>query len=75
MLEDGQQVGEDLARMLFVAQGVDDRYGRVSGQFGNLRVLEHPGDDAVDPARQVARYVRHGLACAQSDVGWPKVDR
>jgi len=67
VLEDGQQVGEDLARDVFVAQGVDDRYGRV--RRASSVIFECSNTAAMMQSTQRDRLRATsgtGLACAQS---------
>ena len=63
-LADGLHIGQRLAGVEQIAQGVDHRHGRPFGQPIDGLLPEHPGDDAVHPAVQVARHVLQRLAHA-----------
>ena len=61
---DGLHVGERLAGMIQVAQGVDHGHMRPLREFVHRVLGEDPRDDALGPAIQVAGDVLDGLALA-----------
>src|SRR5688572_27077467 len=67
-------VRQRLARVLEIAEPVDDRHRRVAGQAFHGRMRVHARGDPVDPAREVARDVGHRLARAQPDLVAGEID-
>ena len=66
VLADGEQIGEGLAGVLAVGEGIDDWDACVLGELFEDGVVEDAGDDAVDPALQVEGVVADGLALADA---------
>src|SRR5712692_5169001 len=73
-LPEREEIGHGLARMLEVGEGVDDGYGGVARQLLERPVGEDPRGDAVDPAREIASDVGHGLALAHADLLGGEID-
>ena len=63
-----EQVGEGLARMLGVGEGIDDRDRCGLRHLDQGVVREGAQDDGVDQARQVARHVGRALPPAEPDL-------
>ena len=70
-----QQVGQRLARMLEVAQGVDHRHGHRLGQLIHGGLGEGPCHERVHPAVERARDVVGALAATQAHIRVGQVDR
>ena len=64
MLLDGEHVGEGLAGVEHVAEGVDDGDSGVAGEVLDGLLGEGAGDDDVGPAIEIAGDVGDGLAAA-----------
>src|SRR4051812_42966859 len=64
VVADGLHIGEGLAGMIEVAQGVDDGDARPGGEPFDGSLEEDAGDDAVDPAIEIAGDVFEGFADA-----------
>ncbi len=73
-LPDGEEVRQSLARVVVIGQAVDDRHPRISGQFLDVAVGEHPRHDAVHVAGQHPGHVWHALPRSQLDLGWREVE-
>ncbi len=56
--------------MLLVVQPVDDRNGRVAGQFPHVLMLVRPVHDTIDVAAEHPRGVRDRLAAPDLEVVW-----
>jgi hypothetical protein len=65
MLDHGQQIGHDLARVRQVGQAVDHRDGGVSRQFLDLGMIVGADHDRVAHAAEHARGIGHRLAAAE----------
>src|SRR5256885_2059566 len=65
---EGDEVGQDLAGMGAVGQGVDDRLVRGRRKLQQVLVAAQPRDDAVDVPIEDSRRVADGLPDAQLDV-------
>ena len=74
-LANREQVGERLTRVGVVGETVDHRHRRVLGQFGHVRVVEHPAHHRVDVPREHASGVLHRLAVTELDVVRPEEQR
>jgi len=67
---DGLDVSEDLARVVEIAEGVDDRDTGPAGEFFDRVLGEDSGDDAVGPTVEVAGDIGEGLAVPdRADLG------
>jgi hypothetical protein len=69
---DGLYVGERLAGMVEVAEGIDDGYARPLGETIDSALEEDACDEAIDPAVEVAGDILEGLADA--DGAFEKTD-
>ena len=68
-------VGQRLARVFLVGEGVDDvEPGGSRGELLQQPLRERPDDHRVDPALQIARDIGHRLAAAQRGVGMERED-
>src|SRR5215813_12962673 len=67
-LPEREEVRHGLAGVFVVTQRVDHGHGSVPRQLHQGLVGEYAGGDAVNPAREVARHVGHGLALAHADL-------
>lgn len=65
MLDEGEDVGQHLARMVFVGQPVDDRHARVGGKALDDLLPEGADHDDVGHAGDDLRRVLDRLAAAQ----------
>ena len=65
---DGEQVGERLAGMVVVGEGVHHRHGRRFGELLDVAVRERADDDRVAVRRQRARRVGDRLAAAELEL-------
>jgi hypothetical protein len=65
VLADGHEIRQPLAGVVEVAQAVDHRHRAELGQLDQGLVIEHPGDDGVTPAGQVAGEILHRLPLAE----------
>jgi len=65
MLAHGEQIGHDLAGMVFVGQGIDHGNGAVSGQLFQLVVAKRAHDEAVGVAGEHAGGIADGLVAAE----------
>lgn len=61
---DGLDVGENLAGVVEIAEGVDDGDAGPAGEFLDGVLGEDAGDDAVGPAVEVAGDIGEGFAVA-----------
>jgi len=68
-------VGECLARMEFIRERVDDRNVRVSRQIFENFLLVDAGNDALDPAVEIAGDIGDGFACAEAGLGLGVVEK
>jgi hypothetical protein len=75
MLDEGEDVGEDLAGVVFVGQAVDHRHPRVAGEALDDLLLEGADHDDVAHARDHLRRVLHRLAAPELRVARIEVDR
>ena len=73
IFDDSGQVGQDLARMFPVGQGIDHRHGGIFGQFPEAAVGMDPGHDAVHIAGQDPGHIGHRLPDAQAHLLRPQV--
>ena len=64
-LPQGEVIGERLAGMLEIAQGIDDGNGCMLRHFCHGRVGESSQDDHVNPSLQIVGDVAHALARVQ----------
>ena len=62
---EGEEIGERLTGMKFVRERVDDRNAGIGGHFFEDSLLVHAGDDAMNPAVEVARDIGDGFASAE----------
>ena len=67
MFSERQQIGQSLARMLVVGEGVDNRDAGLGREFRDDRVIERAGHNGVDPALEVVGDVGDALPNAQAD--------
>ena len=74
-LVDGDQIGDSLAGVLLVGEGVDDGDRRGVGEVDERLLRVGAGDDAVDVAAEHARDVGHRLALAEADFALAEIDR
>jgi hypothetical protein len=58
-----------------IREPIDHRDARNSSEFLDQRVAEGPRDDAVDPAREVARDILRRFSGSDPDLFRPKQDR
>ena len=65
LLFEGHDVGQRLARVMFVGQGVDDRDGGVVSKLVDSGLLEGPDHQGREIARQDASRVGNRLAAAE----------
>ena len=73
-LVQGEQVGQNLARVLEVGEGVDDRHAGMLRQADHVGVQEDARDDGVGVAAEDTRGVDHALTLAEPDFGRRQVD-
>ena len=66
VLLQSKHVGHGLAGMLYLAERVDHRNGRVHRHRGHRLMGERAQHDAVDPAFQIVGHVAEALASAQT---------
>src|SRR5580658_939974 len=71
---EGEEIGERLAGMKFIREGVDYRNAGVGGHFLKDFLLVDAGDDAVDPAIEIARDVSDRFAGAERGGGLSVVE-
>ena len=69
MLRDGLEIGEDLARVEFVGQGVHHRMGGVLGHFLNTVLAEGAPHHTIGHTIKHARRVGHRFATPQLGTG------
>ena len=74
-LPDGEQVGQDLAGVLDLGQGVDDRNAGEPGQLAEVGVMTQPGHHQMHVTFEDAGRVRHRLAHAYLNVLLAERDR
>jgi len=74
-LVQGQQVGQDLTRVLAVTERVDDWYRCVFGESGDVGVQKDTGHDGINVPTQHTCRVDHALALAKLDFGRRQIDR
>ena len=65
MLVEREDVGEHLARVIFVGQAVDDRHARILGETLDDLLAERADHDDVDHARDDLRRVLDRLAASE----------
>jgi hypothetical protein len=75
MLDEGEDVGQDLAGVVFVGQAVDHRHARVGGEALDDRLLEGADHHDVAHARDHLRRILDRLAAPQLRVAGVEVDR
>jgi hypothetical protein len=75
MLDEGEDVGEDLAGMVFVGQAVDHRHPRVAGEALDDRLLIGADHDDVAHARDHLGGVLHRFAAPELRIAGIEVDR
>ena len=75
MFDVGVDVGEDLARVVFVGQAVDHRHARIGRKALDDVLLEGADHDDVAHARDHLRRIFHRLAAAELRVARVQVDR
>src|SRR3546814_934883 len=73
MLYKGEDIGQDLARVEFVGQAIDDGYPRMRCKAFDACLLEGADHDQVDHARYDARRVFDRLGAAQLRVASGKM--
>ena len=72
---EGQQIGQGLARVMVVGQGIDDGNARGVGELFERRLRERAYDDRGRVARQHARGVGKRLATTELQVVRAQHDR
>ena len=75
MLDEGEDVAEDLAGMVFVGQAVDHRHARDAGEALDDLLSERADHHDVDHARHHLRHVFDRLAAPELRVACVQVDR
>ena len=75
LLDAGEHVGQDLARVVFVGEAVDHRHPRVRGEALDDRLLEGTDHHDVDHSRDHARDVLDRLPARELRVAAIEVDR
>jgi hypothetical protein len=75
MLDEGEDVGQDLAGVIFVGQAVDHRHPRIGGKALDDRLLEGADHDHVAHARDHLRRILDRLAALQLRIAAVEVDR
>mmetsp|Transcript_11759 Transcript_11759/g.27449 ORF Transcript_11759/g.27449 Transcript_11759/m.27449 type:complete len:631 (-) Transcript_11759:1616-3508(-) len=74
VLDEGEQIGKDLAGVVFVGQAVDDRHARVRREALDLALLEGADHHQVDHAADDAGRVLHRLGPAELAVARGEMD-
>ena len=74
MLDKGKDVGQNLARVKFVGQAIDDRHTRVGGKTLQTGLLEGTNHDDIDHARNHAGGIFNRFGAAQLRVGGGQVN-
>ena len=75
VLDVGEDVREDLARMVFVGEPVDHRHARMRGEALDDRLLKRADHHDVHHPRNYARNVLDRLAARQLRIAAVQVDR